>query len=80
MFENSYDVLTTYEVMDYLNIGKNSLYKLLNSGKLKGFRIGKTWKIPRKALEKYIDENIWKLRKNRDWQSSVSIFYILFIL
>ena len=35
MFENSYDVLTTYEVMDYLNIGKNSLYKLLNSGKLK---------------------------------------------
>lgn len=59
MFENSYDVLTTYEVMDYLNIGKNSLYKLLNSGKLKGFRIGKTWKIPRKALEKYIDENIW---------------------
>ena len=58
MFENSYDVLTTYEVMDYLNIGKNSLYKLLNSGKLKGFRIGKTWKIPRKAIEKYIDENI----------------------
>lgn len=58
MFENSYDVLTTYEVMDYLNIGKNSLYKLLNTGKLKGFRIGKTWKIPRKSLEKYIDENI----------------------
>ena len=60
MFENSYDVLTTYEVMDYLNIGKNSLYKLLNSRKLKGFRIGKTWKIPRKAIEKYIDENIEK--------------------
>lgn len=60
MFESSYDVLTTYEVMDYLNIGKNSLYKLLNSGKLKGFRIGKTWKIPRKALQKYIDENIEK--------------------
>ena len=60
MFESSYDVLTTYEVMDYLNIGKNSLYKLLNSGKLKGFRIGNTWKIPRKAIEKYIDENIEK--------------------
>ena len=56
MFESSYDVLTTYEVMDYLNIGKNSLYKLLNSGKLKGFRIGKTRKIPGKAIEKYIDE------------------------
>lgn len=60
MFESSYDVLTTYEVMDYLNIGKNSLYKLLNSGKLKGFRIGKTRKIPGKAIEKYIDECIEK--------------------
>ena len=29
MFENGYDILTTEEVMELLNIGKNAIYKLL---------------------------------------------------
>jgi len=58
MFNNEYDILTPDEVMDYLVIGKNTLYKLLNSGELKGFRIGRNWKIPRKALDAYVDKNI----------------------
>ena len=33
-------VLTPAEVMEVLRIGKNSVYTLLNSGKLRGFRIG----------------------------------------
>ena len=37
--------LTPREVMDLLYIGKNTLYQLLNSGQLKGFRIGKLWRI-----------------------------------
>ena len=58
MFNNEYDILTPDEVMDYLVIGKNTLYKLLNSGELKGFRIGRNWKIPRKALDAYVDKHI----------------------
>ena len=58
MFNNDYDVLTAYEAMDYLGIGENTLYKLLNSGELKAFRIGRVWKIPRKEIEKYIDKSI----------------------
>ena len=58
MFDNEYDILTPEEVMDYLNIGKNSVYTLLNSGELKGFRIGRNWKIPRKALDLYVDKNL----------------------
>ena len=60
MFNNDYDVLTAYEAMDYLGIGENTLYKLLNSGELKAFRIGRVWKIPRKEIEKYIDKSIEK--------------------
>ena len=60
MFQNDYDVLTAYEAMDYLGIGENSIYRLLKSGELGAFRIGRTWKIPRKELDKYIDKSVKK--------------------
>lgn len=55
MFYNDYEVMTAYEAMDYLGIGENTLYRLLKSGDLGAFRIGRIWKIPRKELDKYID-------------------------
>lgn len=47
-------VLSVSEVAEYLGVGKNRIYELLNTGKLKGFRMGSTWKISRIALENYI--------------------------
>ena len=58
MFENPNDILSPEEAMGELQIGKNAIYILLNSGKLKAFRIGRNWKIPRKAIDAYIDSNI----------------------
>ncbi len=51
------EYLTPREVMDLLYIGKNTLYRLLNSGELKGFRIGKQWRVRRDALEAYTRKN-----------------------
>ena len=51
---DNYEILTTDEVMDYLMIGRNTIYELLKSGKLKGFKIGSCWKIPRAAVDEYI--------------------------
>lgn len=47
-------VLTPAEVMEVLGIGKNSIYTLLNSGKLRGFWIGKIRRISAEALEEFI--------------------------
>lgn len=47
-------VLSVTEVAEYLSVGKNRIYELLNTGTLKGFRMGSTWKISRMALETYI--------------------------
>ena len=47
-------VLSVSEVAEYLGVGKNRVYELLNDGSLKGFRMGATWKISRMALEHYI--------------------------
>lgn len=61
MFNNDYELLTAYEAMDYLGVGENTLYKLLNSGELGAFRIGRVWKIPRRELDKYIDKCVEKM-------------------
>lgn len=56
MFEEYGDVLTAEEACEALRIGFNALYDLLNSGKLKGYRNGRVWRIPRLALQEYILE------------------------
>lgn len=54
MFEQYPDIMSVFEVSDALYIGKNRTYELLETGVLKGFRIGHIWKIPRKSLEEYV--------------------------
>lgn len=51
------EYLTPREVMELLYIGKNTLYKLLNSGELKGFRVGRQWRVERCALQKYVESH-----------------------
>ena len=46
---DNYEIWTTDEVMDYLLVGRNTLYNLLRNGK-----IGSCWKIPKKAVDDYI--------------------------
>lgn len=54
LFQQYDDVLTADEVAEALKIGKNALYSLLNSGQLRGYRNGRTWRIPRESLVVYI--------------------------
>lgn len=56
MLEDYRDVLTVEEACEALRIGYNTLYELLNSGKLKAFRNGRVWRIPKEAVIKYIRE------------------------
>ena len=49
----TYDFLTPKEVMEELAIGKITLYRLLNSGELPAFRIGKLWRVRRVDLESW---------------------------
>lgn len=54
MFNHYQDVMDVYDVAEALCVGKNRVYELLGDGALKGFRIGRIWKIPRAAVEDYI--------------------------
>ena len=56
MLENYNEVLKADEVCEILSIGKNTFYKLLNSGDIAGYRVGKNWRITRLALINYINK------------------------
>lgn len=43
-------LLTPKDVMDILGVGKNTVYRLLNSGELPAIRFGRSWKIPIDSL------------------------------
>lgn len=47
-------VFTPAEAMDILGVGKNTIYRLLNSGELHGVRVGRSWRIAIGALEDYL--------------------------
>lgn len=48
--------LAPRDVMYSLGIGRSTLYRLLNSGELKGFRIGRQWRVTREALSQFADK------------------------
>lgn len=48
------DIMSVWDVADVLFIGKNRVYELLESNQLKGFRIGRVWKIPKEAVKEFI--------------------------
>jgi len=50
MLENCDDFLTVDELCELLKIGHNAAYALLKSGKLKAFRNGRVWRIPKQAI------------------------------
>ena len=58
MFEEYPDVLTVEEACEALRIGENAMYELLGSGKLKGYRNGRVWRIPKVSVQEYIHTNI----------------------
>ena len=51
------DVLTIEEYMDMLAIAKNTAYRLIREGKVRSFKLGRSYKILRKSVEEFIYSN-----------------------
>jgi excisionase family DNA binding protein len=56
MFEQYPDILSVEEACEALRVGYNAMYELLNSGKVKAFKNGRVWRIPRLSIKAYILE------------------------
>lgn len=56
MFESFDDILGVDDIAAILKVGNILIYKLLRSGRLKAYKEGKNWKVPKGSLILYIRE------------------------
>ena len=54
MLEQYDDVISVKELFEILGIGRNRAYELLQTNKIKGFQMGRTWKIPKVSVEQFL--------------------------
>ncbi len=52
------EVMTIQEVADYLKVTRQTVYKLLNNGDLKAFKIGRSTRILRSELKRFIQQKM----------------------
>ena len=53
-YNDENELLTIEQVCEKLFISHTTAYKLLQSGEIKAFKIGRIWKISKLAVEDYI--------------------------
>ena len=58
MLENYDTILVPEECAEILRIGMSEIYKLLNQKQIIGYKVGKTWRIPKENLISYIQSKI----------------------
>ena len=56
MLEQYDDILTILDLAEALKIGSTQAYRLVRTGKIKSFKSGKDWKVPKQAVVQYICE------------------------
>ena len=54
MLNNTKDILTLKEFQELLHIGKNTALKLVQSGEIEAFRVGKQWRVMKESVARSI--------------------------
>ncbi len=52
------EVMTIPEVADHLKVTRQTVHKLMKDGKIKAFKIGRSTRILRSELDKFIEERM----------------------
>lgn len=61
MFEKYEDIVSVEDLVSMLQIGKSTAYKLLQDGTIPSLRIGKVYKVPKRAVEQYVLQNTFPI-------------------
>lgn len=49
------EIMTISQVAEYLQLSEVTTYKLVQEGKLPGFKIGRHWRVKKEDLNEYIE-------------------------
>jgi excisionase family DNA binding protein len=50
------DLLTTKQLQDLLQVDRTTIYRMLNEGRIPGFKVGGQWRFSRDAIEAWLQE------------------------
>lgn len=54
MLNNTKDILTIKDLQKLLNIGRNTALRLVQSGDVEAFKVGRQWRVTRESVGQYI--------------------------
>jgi excisionase family DNA binding protein len=54
----NFEVLTVKEVSKMLHVHQSTIYKLMKTGKIPGFRIGTDWRFRSDVIERWMTEQM----------------------
>ena len=54
MLNNTKEIRTLKELQELLHIGKNTALRLVQSGEIEAFRVGKQWRVIKESVIKYV--------------------------
>lgn len=60
------EILTLKEVAEYLKVGERTVYRLVQDGRLPGFKVGGTWRFRRDHLDQWIEKHTTTAPDARD--------------
>lgn len=49
--------MTISDLAGYLQVSKSSLYKLVQSGKVPGQKVGRHWRFRKQTIDRWLDES-----------------------
>ena len=55
MLNNTKDILTIKDLQKLLNIGRNTALRLVQSGDVEAFKVGRQWRVTKIGILKYIN-------------------------
>ncbi|WP_067730850.1 helix-turn-helix domain-containing protein [Oceanobacillus damuensis] len=52
----THEIMTVSQVAEYLQLSEMTTYKLVQEGKLLGFKIGRHWRVKKEDLNEFIEK------------------------
>jgi excisionase family DNA binding protein len=59
------EIMTPHEAAEYLNLNVRTIYRLAKNGKLPGYKVGRSWKFSKDALDKWLSVRETPSSKNQ---------------
>ncbi len=61
--DNLQDILTIKELAEFLKVNEATIRRAIDAGKLKALKVGKSWRIEKEEVIKWLQEGVTKWLK-----------------